>query len=548
MKLATTVTQATARQGLSPSAELLELDFSKAWKNTPPPLPGLGKISMAGRALLVAAALAVGTAACFAQKQTSALWDVNGAHWTAAGRLPDFSCAGYRRGEEPFRIPKETLSVTAFGAKGDGSTDDTAAFKQALAAGAGKLVLIPPGRFFLNDVLEIKASSLVLRGAGSGQTTLLFRKPLEELRPKPAKTDGKQTTTGWSWGGGLIMIGGSEAKPRNAVRVAAPAPRGATSLTLERAAFKPGEEVVLLVQDDAAKSLLKYLYHGQCGKLSGLNNWRCRQVFRITAAAGNTVTLERPLRFEVRPEWQPELAAFLPGVTDVGLEGLNFEFPATRYGGHFREVGFNPVEIGPGAAHCWLRDLRIWNGDSGPYIRGTFCTLDGIRLGADPQRKSAQGHTGHHGITSYGHDTLITNFVVETQFIHDLTVQSAMGCVFCAGRAENLCMDHHRWAPYENLFTDIDAGEGTRLFSSSGGGERGNHTAAGATFWNLRTRQPAAKPKSLGQDAIIIVGVNLREKKESLPAGMWFEAIPPERLQPPNLYDAMRKKKAGRKP
>ena len=115
--------------------------------------------------------------------------------------------------EEPFRIPKETASVASFGAKGDGKTDATAAFKQAIAAGAGKVVTIPSGRFVLSVVLEIRKSNLVLRGVGPDKTVLLFTKPLEELRPRPAKTDGNQPTSGWSWGGGLIMIGGKESPP-----------------------------------------------------------------------------------------------------------------------------------------------------------------------------------------------------------------------------------------------------------------------------------------------------------------------------------------------
>lgn len=488
---------------------------------------------------LIFAAIFLIASSVGARAETSALWGESGEKWGATNRLPDFSFAGYRRGEEPFRIPREHISVAAFGAKGDGVTDDTGAFAKAIAAGAGRLIEIPAGRFVLNDVLELRRSGTVLRGAGSDKTILLFRKPLEDLRPKAAQTDGKQPTTGWSWGGGLITIGGDEAKPEKIVRVSAPARRGETSLETERAVFKTGDEVVLTVRDDKAKSLPAYLYRGQTGDLSGLNNWRCRQVFRVVAVADRVMKLDRPLRFDVRPEWQPELQAFRPSVTDAGVEGIAFEFPATRYAGHFREVGFNPVEIGRTAAHCWLRDLRIWNADSGPYVRGTFCTLYGIRVGADPQRKSAQGHTGHHGITFYGLDCLCANFTIETQFIHDLTVQSAMGCVFCSGRAENLCMDHHRWAPYENLFTDIDAGEGTRLFMSGGGGERGNHTAAGETFWNIRTHQPAANPKSLGNDAINIVGMNLRDPPAKLLAGMWYEPIPPGKVQPANLHAAM---------
>ena len=72
-------------------------------------------------------------------------------------------------------------------------------------------------------------------------------------------------------------------------------------------------------------------------------------------------------------------------------------------------------------------DIRVHNADSGPYIRGTFCTLDGIRLTADAERVCQRGYTGHHGITFYANDCLCTNFSIETRFIHDLTVQSELG-------------------------------------------------------------------------------------------------------------------------
>ncbi len=90
--------------------------------------------------VLVSVVVAVGA------EKTSELWGSSGEAWTPESRLPDFSQAGYRRGEEPYRIPAETVSVKAFGAKGDGTTDDTEAFKQAIASGAGKRVSIPEGR------------------------------------------------------------------------------------------------------------------------------------------------------------------------------------------------------------------------------------------------------------------------------------------------------------------------------------------------------------------------------------------------------------------
>lgn len=483
--------------------------------------------------------------------QTSKLWGRNGELWSPESRLPDFSMAGYRRGEEAYRVPKQSVSVKDFGATGDGRTDDTAAFRRALEAGAGKLIVIPPGRYVLTDILRVSKSNTVLRGAGPGRTVLVFSKPGVEIEPRISKTDGGEPTTNWSWAGGMIVVGGPMPRSEGAVKVAAEAKRGQKQLTLESAVFRPGDEVMLTLNDDAEQSLVKYLYRNQTGNISGLNRWRIVQVFRVTNVSGNTISLDRPLRFDVRALWRPAVERFRPSVTDVGVESLSFDFPLRRYEGHFKEVGLNPVEIARGAAHCWLRDITVRNADSGPYVFGFFCTVENIRLQADADRLSKEGHSGHHGISLQGNDLLCRDFAIETRFIHDLTVQSSVGCVFARGKAVDLCMDHHRWASYENLFTDIDAGKGTRLFASSGGGNRGNHSGAGATFWNIRAEKPSRCP-NWGIDAITIVALPITGGESiaaALPSptaeqGRWLELIPPGQLQPPNLYEAMKARRA----
>ena len=178
---------------------------------------------------LVLAVLLVTAAALRAE--VSQLWGFAGEKWTPASRLPDFSFAGYRRGEEPFRIPAASISVTDFGAKGDGRSDDTAAFKSAIKAGAGKVIHVPAGRFLLSDILRIETSNLVLRGAGAGKTIFVFTKSLETILPRPVKNDGGTPTSDWSWGGGLFMIGDSLKRSDNTAgsltRVSAAAARGA---------------------------------------------------------------------------------------------------------------------------------------------------------------------------------------------------------------------------------------------------------------------------------------------------------------------------------
>ncbi len=488
-------------------------------------------------------------------RQLSKLWGKNGELWSPRSRLPDFGWAGYRWGTEPYRMPQQRVSVKDFGAKGDGQTDDTAAFQRAIQAGKGKIVFVPPGKYVLRDILYIRISNTVLQGAGPDQTVIVFTKPGVEIDPRPAKTDGNQPTTNWSWAGGLISIGGSPTKPIDVTKVAKPQKRGDTSLTLEKNFFRPGDEILLTLRDDDAKSLLHYLYRGQPGDISGLKNWYVEQVFRVVRCEGNTVVLNRPLRFDVRAEWRPTVERFAPPLTDVGVEGFTFDFPVRQYAGHFREVGLNPVEITRFAAHCWLKDLVIRNADNGPFVSGYFCTLERIRLEADPERRSQSGnYTGHHGITfGRASDCLCRDFQIDTRFIHDLTVQSSVGCVFCSGRGVDLCFDHHRWAPYENLFTDIDAGIGSRLFASSGGDTRGNHTAGGETFWCIRTQRPVRWPASLGIDSINLVGLDVADAAQAVPVlpsptdltGRWCEPIPPGKLFPRNLHEAMRARNAA---
>lgn len=66
------------------------------------------------------------------------------------------------------------LSVKQFGAKGDGSTDDTAKIQATIDAftfGMGR-VDIPPGTFILTATLNVTKSYVAIRGSGMGTTTL----------------------------------------------------------------------------------------------------------------------------------------------------------------------------------------------------------------------------------------------------------------------------------------------------------------------------------------------------------------------------------------
>ena len=89
------------------------------------------------------------------ESRYSDLWGRGGQKWTPASRLPDFSFAGYRHGERPIPRVKTAVTVTQFGAKGDGRHDDTKSFVQAIAKVQRGAVYVPPGRYKITDILYI---------------------------------------------------------------------------------------------------------------------------------------------------------------------------------------------------------------------------------------------------------------------------------------------------------------------------------------------------------------------------------------------------------
>lgn len=484
-------------------------------------------------------------------QQVSELWGQRGEKWQPDGPLPDFSFAGYQRGEKPIPKVKQVASVKDFGAKGDGKTDDTEAIRKAVDGSTDGAILLPAGRYVVSDIIEIKKGGIVLRGDGPEKTIIIFTRGLEEIKPSPTKNDGGQSTTAWSWGGGLISVSGRSLTGGTAIPVTGQATRGSTTLIAEGHSFAQGDEVLLSMADKVG-TLVDYLYRGKAGNASGIKGSytkRIYQVFRVTAARPNAIEVDRALRFEVRSEWTPTLAPFNPDVTEVGIEDMAFECPEEPYAGHFKEKGFNPIEI-KNTAHCWVKNVKMTNTDNGPFLRGVFGTVDGIVLVADKKRTGPEGMTGHHGVSLEGADCLCTRFTIDTTFYHDVTVSGgSLGNVFSKGTGVNFNMDHHRWGPYENLFTDIDAGKGTRLFASGGGGDRGNHTAAGATFWNIRTKESQSWPARLGPDRMNVVGLKIPGKDIKDPAGRWLETISPGKVQPPDLHLAMlqRRLESGRR-
>lgn len=480
---------------------------------------------------------------------TTELWGKAGENWTPASPLPDFSFAGYHMGADEPVTGGNRVNVKTFGAAGDGKTDDTAAVLKAIDKSAGKVIFFPAGKYIISGLIKITQSGTVLQGEGTERTTLLMPVPMNTIAPRTyARADSALTTTPYSWSGGIIALSGSGYAGEPLTEVTNSAKRGDAMLTVAKTSkLKRGTRVVLDLTDTSARTLLTYLYRGDSDDMSKLKPFSSQQVFTIVKAEGQTVALDRPLRADVNLEWAPRLKRYEPTLENCGVENLTIEFPATTtYRGHWLEDGYNPIEI-KGAADCWLRNLKILNPDSGPFVVGSvFCTLDGIEL-TSRRNSAVDDITGHHGISLMGADCLCRDFTIGAKFFHDITLsEGSTGNVFSNGSAVDLAMDHHRHAPYENLFTQIDAGLGTRLWSSGGERALGKHTAAGAVFWNIKTKQTVAMPPAdfAPNGGLVIAGMKMRPRKSEVGTNH-FESLSPENLEPPNLYRAQNLRRLG---
>lgn len=472
----------------------------------------------------------------------SELWGKNGEKWSPESRLPDFSYAGYHCGEAPLPNVPRGVSVKDFGAKGDGVADDTQAFLDALAKAPTGAIEVPAGRYKITKILELNRSGIVLRGEGPMKSVLYFPITLTDVKPDWGATSEGARTSNYSWSGGFVWFRAPAARTVS-VNVSSEAKRGDRAVRVETTKdFKPETRILISQRDPGDKSLINYLYAGDPGDTKNLKSARAEMVCRVTKVEGGTVYFDRPLRFDVKPAWRARVGLFTPSVTESGVENLGFEYPNTPYKGHFTELGFNAIAMGRVAADCWVRNIRIMNSDSGLFLGGNFCTVQGVTLESARAVEKERKATGHHGIELEGDDNLVTDFYFRTRFMHEFTVQGAAGNVFAGGEGVvDICFDHHKQAPYANLFTDITVGDGTRLWQCGGGAALGKNSGAWETFWNIRARRGLKyPPASFGPAAMNLVGLTTAPGTAAVKEmqGKWFETIKTEELEPKDLHAA----------
>ena len=461
---------------------------------------------------------------------TSTLWGSNGESHDPSGYLTDFSYAGYHWGEEepPFKAP--TIYARNFGASAGDNNDDTSAIKSALnSAKYGDVVRLDAGRYIISNKIYVP-NGVVLQGEGSRKTTIYIPKNLSDVSDADPSFDGA-----------FINLTGSHDNGVKIASITAHAARGAKTVQLDRTPnVKVGDWIQIEQTDSSGRMVTETLYEGYSSGADAhtdLVGDKMMEFFsRVTAVNNNSISFERALPIAVDPANTAELHTTAVPYGEVGLEGIRVEFPATSYPGHFNELGYNAIQME--AQHSWIRDVTVINVDYGINIKEShFLSLLDITLFNENNRN------GHHGI-SLGHSTdcLVRGFDLQSAILHDLTVEwYNHSNVFTQGRGRDLSLDHHKGAPYANLFTEIYLGESTRTWKSGGRDDRGYNTAAYSTLWNLSGAKGMPWPPKNYGPKMVFVGVNTSKPSSDL--NWWYESMKPNEIFPPNIWIAQKQKR-----
>ncbi|MGA5896788.1 glycosyl hydrolase family 28-related protein [Streptomyces venetus] len=434
-------------------------------------------------------------------------------------QIPFVGRAGHRGGSRRFPRRPVVADVRDFGAVANGTTDSAPAINRAVAAAGragGGTVIIPPGTFRIDDVIRVGHSNVVLRGAGSGRTTLLATKNLTELIGVYGSRYGGDKSS-WSWAGGLIWLApearwdslvaairakswpfegwtGNRRDEWRTLTTLAPARQGSWTVTVQDpSALRPGALVLLRLADDAGHTLLEHMSGGGPGpeaytwddktKLTSYVPYEWP--VRITRVRGRQVTLERPLPLDLRPEWDPRLTTHVRELTGSGVEGLTLQAVETPQQPHLLDKGHNGV-VFQCAYDCWADDVTVRHVDNGfGLVAASACTLRHTRVA---------GRGVHHPYfcREGSHDNLIEDFTIEARTtpapagtqLHGINVEGLSSHnVWSRGDMRMGTFDSHRGLPFANVRTDITVHNDGR---HGGDASAGPLFGARFTHWNIR--------------------------------------------------------------
>lgn len=491
-------------------------------------------------AALLASAVAAGASA-----QLSEAWLEYAADPDRHPNIPNVSYAGYGGGGVPLPdgVGNAVVSVKSFGAVGDGVTDDTAAVRTALTvaginANPRATLYFPAGTYVLSRPLLVYGDGVELRGDGPDLTTLVFT---ESLRSSYAVWDRDDGTSNWSFSGGMIWFTDSSRDPdytgvptisnalggwrlTNGQNITSGGLLGDRVVTVANASgYAPGDVVAVEIDNASDLSTLRHLLgdgewatnymftEARDGNImppslsaSGTSGYRAYHT--IEAINGNQVTFREPLRYDARPEWDPEMHWPLDLRRDVGIADMtiqmlrDYEYTDDLHG---LEPGFNGICFNS-VVNGFASNLRII--DSGGLAvfvqRSKNVTVSGVEIATTGPDREYHHHA--FGIAN-STDCLLEDLEIRTRPRHGLYVGNfTVNNVFSRVKMDAGTFDYHRRLPYANVYTEIDIVNNGR---PGGAAESGPEMGARHVHWNITTNntgsQLIAQPDIMPRGAVV---------------------------------------------
>jgi hypothetical protein len=445
----------------------------------------------------------------------------------AQGRfLPDFSYAGYHRGEQRPPYGQGTVVGTVDATLGDGVVDATADIQAVLDAACtqgGGVVRLPAGTYRVQlpsaaatAAIRLTCSHLVLRGDGPTLSRILVDDPLR-LRDKSGIALGG--TSGSIWDGTTTQL----------YPLLTDAPVGTRTVTVaDPTSLAVGDWVAVRNENTAAFLAEHRMDQAQNGDTADWWTGMKGLVYprKITAISGGTIELDAPTRYVLKTRDAARLYKLPTFVEESGIESLglgmveNTTGPAggteASHDNDYTVVGTTGYEVHASQLlnvsnlhDGWLYDLQTFvptqNTASGVHVlsHGVNYSQSSFRITTQKCQIGRAEYRGGGG-NGYlyhvqGNDLLFVDDQATNARHGFIINQASSGNVFLKSKivTSRLTDDSHRFLAQANLYDSLVLQQGwlsavNRGNTSTGGG----FTSTQHVFWNTQVDQNHASAMS----------------------------------------------------
>ncbi len=509
---------------------------------------------------IIAAGLAAWASLSPAPTNSTELWNSFASNPDNHRYIPDNSYAGYRRGEVPLpTVPMVVNGATEFGFVADGVTDNTVAMREAIEAAyvrGGGAIVLPAGNFAFDNLIRLRRSGVVIRGAGKGLTNLQFKRSLT------TQFGSNGVTSRWNWSGGMVWFAPdthffySTGSSKVVFRNAAPAgygsigdgagqnweyffagsqlatvqgtyPRGTRTLTVSDASgLREGQMILMAYDVTPGRELFQEItQHASMQNPTSFGSWlspgagypRWQWPVEIARINGNEITLAQPLRVSTQPVYNCRVYDIGRHVTECGLEDVTVDLSARPVDTLSHNAGQGWVGVYASKAYnCWVRGVEVKNGEGGMVIAGTKgVTFQDVHVTGSKMM--------HHPYANRceSADALMDGFTIDLTGPqmpggHGINTEwLTSGNVWTRGLMKQGTFDTHSAIPFDFLRTDITLTNNAEV-NPGGATQAGLYAGRRVAHWNIRVlpnTRPAAEraifvnhPLQLTTSAIVGVG------------------------------------------